>query len=55
MPKFCRKCGEQLPDSAGFCGNCGTSVLPESPVRQPPVQQPPVQQPPVQQPPVQQP
>lgn len=23
---FCRKCGEQLPDDAKFCGKCGTKV-----------------------------
>ncbi len=24
---FCRKCGQQLPDSALFCGKCGTKVM----------------------------
>lgn len=28
MAKFCKKCGAQLSDEAGFCPNCGSSQAP---------------------------
>ena len=32
---FCRKCGEQLPDTASFCSNCGNAcVQPILPVQE---------------------
>lgn len=27
MPKFCQNCGEKLLEGAGFCGNCGLSIV----------------------------
>ena len=26
MPKYCKNCGEKLPDEAKFCKSCGKSV-----------------------------
>ena len=45
--KFCPNCGAQLPDNAGFCSNCGTSLgAPPQYHQQPQYQQPQYQQPP---------
>ena len=43
---FCEKCGNQLPDDAKFCANCGAMVEPEetaAPVAEAPVAEQPVQ------------
>jgi len=64
---FCKNCGAQLPEGAGFCGSCGAKMEAQQPIQQPtqqpeqpiqpmqpmqqPVQQPPMQQPMQQQPP----
>lgn len=53
---FCSRCGAQMPDSANFCGSCGTTFTAVagggasggSSYQQPPYQQPPYQQPPQQ-------
>ena len=50
---FCHQCGQQLPEGANACPNCGTFVNGQAPVQQAPVQQAPVQQAPVQQAPQQ--
>ena len=50
---FCHQCGQQLPEGANACPNCGTMVNGQAPVQQAPVQQAPVQQTPVQQAPQQ--
>lgn len=55
---FCRNCGAENADNAGFCINCGATLNEEQPVQQPmqqPVQQPVYQQPVYQQPAYQQP
>ena len=46
---FCQQCGQQLPEGANACPNCGTFVNGQAPVQQAPAQQAPVQQAPVQQ------
>ena len=48
--KFCPNCGAQLPDTAGFCSNCGTP-LGAPPQYQQPQQPQYYQQPQYQQPP----
>lgn len=45
---FCHQCGQQLPEGANACPNCGTFVNGQAPVQQAPVQQAPVQQAPQQ-------
>lgn len=42
---ICSKCGQQLPEGAQFCANCGEVVGSTSPVEQPVYQQPAYQQP----------
>lgn len=32
---FCRNCGKEMPDTAKFCGACGTPVTPPAPVGEP--------------------
>ena len=40
---FCPNCGNQIPDNALFCGNCGAKIEPKQQERQtPPQQEPPV-------------
>lgn len=46
---FCQQCGQQLPEGANACPNCGTFVNGQAPVQQAPAQQAPAQQAPVQQ------
>ena len=46
---FCQQCGQQLPEGASACPNCGTFVNGQTPAQQAPAQQAPVQQAPVQQ------
>ena len=41
---FCQQCGQQLPEGANACPNCGTFVNGQAPAQQAPVQQAPVQQ-----------
>lgn len=41
---FCQQCGQQLPEGANACPNCGTFVNGQAPVQQAPAQQAPVQQ-----------
>ena len=31
---FCKNCGQQIPDDAGFCANCGTPVAAENNTQQ---------------------
>ena len=39
--KFCKNCGTQLEDAAGFCGNCGTACeQPQQQAQQQAYQQP---------------
>ena len=37
---FCPKCGQNVPDGAAFCGNCGTVIKAPSAAPQPQYQQP---------------
>jgi hypothetical protein len=53
---FCKNCGTQCADNAGFCPNCGTALTQEEqPVYQQPVMEQPIQQPVYQQPVMEQP
>ena len=36
---FCPNCGNQIPDNALFCGNCGAKIEPKQQERQTPPQQ----------------
>ncbi len=35
MSMYCKNCGQQIPDNASFCPNCGTSQQQSQPVQQP--------------------
>ena len=49
--RFCRQCGEAIPDNCNFCTNCGAPASAEEPENQPqPDPQPQYQQPVQQQP-----
>ena len=35
MPKYCMKCGTQLPEGVKFCPNCGTDIIEEQTINPP--------------------
>ena len=35
MVRFCTNCGAMVPEGSGFCTQCGTKVLDQTPAGQP--------------------